>query len=226
VPLAPSRLAPFETDEAGEPVEPACAEGRRQPTPVPSPLVLAHGNRFLRGTLTHALLEHLPRIDPAGWEQAARAFVGKRGAVLSPQTQASIIAEALAVLADPNFSAIFGPESRAEVAIVAEIPAPCAGRPALKIIGQIDRLARKGQEILILDYKTNRPPPREPHGVAAAYLYQLAAYRLAARQIFGAFDVRAAILWTDGPRIMEIPPSLLDEHELRLWDHDHARLDA
>ena len=28
-----------------------------------------------------------------------------------------------------------------------------------------------------------------------------------------------ALLWTDGPRIMEIPKAMLDEHEARLWTH-------
>jgi ATP-dependent helicase/nuclease subunit A len=224
MPLVPSRLAPFEIDEAGEPVEPDGVESAGQA--LPSPVVLAHASRFRRGMLTHALLEHLPSIDQRRWERAARNFVTKRAGGLSPSMQKSIVTEVLAVLADPNFSAIFGSESRAEVAIVAEIPFPRGGRPALRIVGQIDRLARTSQGILILDYKTNRPPPREPNNVAASYLYQLAAYRLAAKQIFAASNVRAAILWTDGPRIMEIPPTLLDEHEQRLWDVDIARLDA
>jgi len=33
-------------------------------------------------------------------------------------------------------------------------------------------------------------------------------------------------LWTDGPRIMEIPGDLLDEQERRLWQLDGASLDA
>jgi ATP-dependent helicase/nuclease subunit A len=224
VPLVPSRLAPFEIDEAGEPMEPHGPESARQPPA--SPLVLAQDSRLLRGMLTHALLEHLPSIDKQGWERAARLFVAKRGGGLSPSMQESIVSEVLAALTDPNFSAIFGPESRAEVAIVAEIPFPRGRKPALRIIGQIDRLVRTSQGILILDYKTKRPPPREPHNVAATYVYQLAAYRLAAKQIFAASDVRAAILWTDGARIMEIPRTFLDEHEQRLWDLDIARLDA
>ena len=59
--------------------------------------------------------------------------------------------------------------------------------------------------MLIVDYKTNRPPPDDAAQVAEAYLLQLAAYRLAVARIFPSCRVRAAILWTDGPRIMEIP---------------------
>jgi ATP-dependent helicase/nuclease subunit A len=38
--------------------------------------------------------------------------------------------------------------------------------------------------------------------------------------------VRAAILWTDGPRIMEIPQATLDAYQHRLWQLDPASLDA
>ena len=94
------------------------------------------------------------------------------------------------------------------------------------ITGQIDRLAETGHEVLIIDYKTNRPPPGEASQVAEAYLYQLAAYRLAVQQIFPGKTVRAAILWTDGPRIMSIPSEMLDQRQSRLWDMHPAQLDA
>jgi len=62
--------------------------------------------------------------------------------------------------------------------------------------------------------------------VAEAYLLQLAAYRLAVSHIFAQQPVRAAILWTDGPRIMEIPGDMLDAAQQRLWQLDPANLDA
>jgi ATP-dependent helicase/nuclease subunit A len=80
--------------------------------------------------------------------------------------------------------------------------------------------------VLIVDYKTNRPPPTDPAKVADAYLLQLAAYRVAVRRIFKGLHIRAAILWTDGPRIMEISGNVLDTHEQRLWQLDPASLDA
>ena len=85
---------------------------------------------------------------------------------------------------------------------------------------------RTGKSILIVDYKTNRPPPTDPADVADAYVLQLAAYRLAVARIFAHKDVRAAILWTDGPRIMEIEPQRLDVFQQRLWQLDPANLDA
>jgi ATP-dependent helicase/nuclease subunit A len=94
------------------------------------------------------------------------------------------------------------------------------------ITGQIDRLAVVGDEVLIVDYKTNRPPPLKIEAVAAAYLFQLAAYRLALAEIYPGRVLRAALLWTDGPRIMQVPGKLLDQYSSQLWDLSLSHLDA
>jgi ATP-dependent helicase/nuclease subunit A len=112
------------------------------------------------------------------------------------------------------------------VAIAAEVAHPARSGATLRLTGKIDRLVHMGEAVLIVDYKTNRPPPLDPAHVAAAYLLQLAAYRLGVARIFPGVPVRAAILWTDGPRIMEISPDVLDSYQQRLWQLDTASLDA
>jgi ATP-dependent helicase/nuclease subunit A len=225
IPLVPSRLAPLETDAEGEPVD-APRRRRYADPPATGPTALADESRFLRGTLIHALLEHLPTRPQANWTAAAEAFVAGRGGKLARAARKGIVTETLAVLRDARFAALFGSESRAEVALAAEIPRPDGNGPALRLNGKIDRLALDGDSVLIVDYKTNRPPPDAPERVADAYLLQLAAYRLCIGRIFPGRRVRAAILWTDGPRIMEIPPAALDAFEQRLWQLDPASLDA
>jgi ATP-dependent helicase/nuclease subunit A len=100
------------------------------------------------------------------------------------------------------------------VPIVAKIG---AGETGYELEGQIDRLAVLEDELLILDYKTNRPPPLILEDVAPAYINQLAAYRLALRKLFPGRSVRAALLWTDGPRLMEVPSTSLDVAESVSW---------
>ncbi len=128
-----------------------------------------------------------------------------RGSALPPAARKRVAAETLAILQSPEFAPLFGPQSRAEVPIVALIPNPKRKGPPLKLIGQLDRLVDLGDEVLIVDYKTNRPPPTKVEQVAAAYLFQLAAYRLALREIYAGRTIKTALLWTDGPRIMPIP---------------------
>ena len=225
MPLVPSRLAPLEM-EAEDAGRVAPAKRRPSEPPILSPVVLTDDGRFLRGTLTHALLEHLPNVPSDKWRTAAEAFLESRAAQLSAQVRKDIANETLAVLDDPALAPLFSPGSRAEVTIAAEVVHP--GRPGalMRLTGKIDRLVHTGDAVLIVDYKTNRPPPANQEQVPDAYLLQLAAYRVGVARIFPGVPVRAAILWTDGPGFMEIASSVLDSHEQRLWQLDPASLDA
>ncbi len=85
VPLSPSRLAPLEMEagDATRPAPQAPSEKRpREPVILP-PAILADEARFLRGTLTHALLEHLPTLPIAAQEPAAHAFLAAQAPNLS-----------------------------------------------------------------------------------------------------------------------------------------------
>ncbi len=194
--LAPSRLAL--NAEGG-------AFGVEQP-PL-GPKALAEDLRFARGRLVHGLLQHLPEVSSEDRERAARTFVAVRGAGLPETLKEEIVAESLAIVRDETFAPLFGPGSLAEVPVVARIG---EGESSFDLEGQIDRLAILDDGLLILDYKTNRPPPSTEADVARAYINQLAAYRLALRRMFPQKPVRAALLWTDGPRLMEISSTLLD----------------
>jgi len=198
--LAPSRMA-FEADEGG-------TEQPSLEQPPLGPVALAADLRFIRGTLVHALLEHLPGLPAADQERAALAFVAARGDRLPDALKQEIVSETLAIVGDERFAPLFAPGSLAEVPVVARFG---EGAAAFTLQGQIDRLAILENDLLILDYKTNRPPPQTPGEVAKSYIDQLAAYRLALAKMFPGRAVRAALLWTDGPRLMEIPSTLLEE---------------
>ncbi len=90
-----------------------------------------------------------------------------------------------------------------EVAIAGRID---AGDGPRLLAGQVDRLAVVGDEVLVVDYKSNRPPPASAADVPPVYRRQLAAYRAALAPVFPGRRVRAFLLWTDGPTLMEIPP--------------------
>ncbi|MEQ1652632.1 MAG: 3'-5' exonuclease, partial [Hyphomicrobium sp.] len=227
VPLAPSRLEPYAPDSEGEPlVAPRTPADPAADRSLPSPSTLVADNRFLRGTISHALLQYLPEMADGERKAAATAFVAARGAALASKVRISIVRETLAVLNTPEFAPLFSPTSRAEVPISAIIPRPGGKGPALRLSGQIDRLAVTEHEVMIVDYKTNRPPPLELQGVAPAYLYQLAAYALALADIYPGRRLRAALLWTDGPRLMEIPEIILREYAAKLWNLDVTSLDV
>ena len=228
IPIAPSRLAPYDVDEAGEPVNapPPPPGAGDEPGEVSPRSATPSDSRFLRGTLTHALLQHLPGLPVSARPEAARAFVERRGREIPAGVRKSIVNETLAILETPGLAPLFGPVSRAEVQINAELPRTTGRGPPLRLSGQIDRLAIDGDSVLIIDYKTNRPAPVDVGLVADAYLFQLAAYRLALAKLFPDKVLRAAIVWTDGPRMMAIPDEIIARYEQRLWDLDTARLDG
>ena len=173
------------------------------------PKALADNRRFARGRLVHTLLQHLPEVAAADREGAARNFVAARGRDLPEEMREEIVSETLAIVQDTRFAPLFAPGSLSEVPIVARLGEG-------DISGQIDRLAVLDDALLVLDYKTNRPPPSVPDEVAPGYIAQLAAYRAALRLMFPERALRAAIIWTDGPKLMEIPSTLLDLAERRM----------
>jgi ATP-dependent helicase/nuclease subunit A len=107
----------------------------------------------------------------------------------------------------PEFAALFGPDSQAEVPLVGLVPGSTGTGRAVS--AQIDRLVVAEDRVLIVDYKTLRPPPATEDEVAPAYLRQLAAYRAALAQIYPGREIRCALLWTEGPRLMPISPEIL-----------------
>ncbi len=229
IPFAPSRLAPYDHDTTGEPaahtpeLEAQIRRQSREETPPTGIAPIGAPNsgvdtRLLRGTLTHALLQHLPSLPRQTWPVTADGFLDLRGAALPVSARRDITRETIAVLSDPVFAPLFERGSRAEVPIIAEIADPTGRSPPLMLNGQIDRLAIDAHRVLIVDYKTNRVAPTRVEDVEEAYLVQLAAYRVALAKIFPGRDIRAALLWTQTARLMEIPTSILDTYAARLFE--------
>lgn len=163
-----------------------------------SPLSASRDFRFRRGTATHKLLQILPDLAPERRESAAAKFLARPALGLPPALQQDIAREIFTLLDDPVFRDLFGPGSMAEVPVTGLI-----GDHTL-VSGQIDRIVIRDSDILIVDYKTNRPPPQDAKDVTPVYLRQMKAYADALKEIYPHHTVRCALLWTDGPRLMEI----------------------
>jgi ATP-dependent helicase/nuclease subunit A len=179
-------------------------EGARAPSP--SPLEQAGGlGRFRRGDLIHRLLQLLPDV-PVEARAAGAAALLTREADLSQAQRQEMAEAALAVLNDVRFGEVFGPGSRAEVAVVGTA---AALPPGLKISGRIDRLVVLPGRVLVVDFKTNRPSPGRVEDADPAYLRQMALYAAVLGEIFPGRAIEAALVWTDGPKLMPIPEKLL-----------------
>ncbi len=189
----PTWLADLARGEARPEALTPSADAAKEDPPAASPLSDDTQRRFGRGLLIHKLLQILPEAsDPRA---VIPVFLDKPGFKLADAAKEEIADQLLTILETPAYSALFGPGSRPEVSLVGEI----AGQ---RVHGQVDRLVVLDDRVIILDYKTNRPPPRDPDDVPPAYCRQMAVYRLLLREIYPAHEVECALLWTEGPDLM------------------------
>ena len=166
--------------------------------PVFEPHKPDHKTRFLRGNITHRLLQILPDIASDKQETVARLYVARHRFALSAAIQEDIIKETIAILHDPQFANVFGKNSLAEVPIMGHLPS------GDYVSGQIDRLYIGADEILIVDYKTNRPSPDDHTAIPESYRAQLALYKALLALIYPQHHIKTALLWTDKTKLMPI----------------------
>jgi ATP-dependent helicase/nuclease subunit A len=161
-----------------------------------------------RGTLVHRLLQSLPDVDVARRPEAAGRYLARNAADWTKPERAALAKSVLDLIADARFAEVFAPGSRAEVSIVGRLAQP--GRPPALVSGQIDGLVVAPDKVLIVDFKTNHAPPTATAEAPAAYVRQLALYRAVLGKLYPDRPVRAALLWTETPELMEILAPLLD----------------
>jgi ATP-dependent helicase/nuclease subunit A len=161
-----------------------------------------------RGTLVHRLLQSLPEVAPERRRDAALKYLARNADDWPDADREALAGSLLGLIDDPRFGQVFGPGSRAEVSIVGRLERP--GRPPALVSGQIDRLVVTPNEVLIVDFKTNHAPPRHPAEAPSGYVRQLALYRAVLARLYPQLPVRAALLWTETPELMEISAPALD----------------
>ncbi|MES2471510.1 MAG: 3'-5' exonuclease, partial [Pseudomonadota bacterium] len=206
VPDAPAPLPGWISQQApAEPVTPNPIRPSDIPGAAPPAFSPLGASRFLRGNVVHALLARLPETPRERRAEIALKFARASGV---PQKDAEgLVRETLTVLDHPLFAAAFGPGSKAEVAIHASRPDLGLKAP---ITGRLDRLAVSESEVLILDFKTNRPLPNAEADIAPLYLDQMALYRAAAQSVFPGKRIVCGLLFTDGPRLLQLSDVVMD----------------
>jgi ATP-dependent helicase/nuclease subunit A len=161
-----------------------------------------------RGKLVHRLLQSLPAIPIERRRDAALKYLARNAGGWSDDERGMLATQVLSLIDDSRFAAVFAPGSHAEASIVGRLDRH--GQPPVLVSGQIDRLVVTAAEILVVDYKTNHAPPRTFAEVPLTYIRQLALYRAVLRKLYPQRPIRAALLWTETPEIVEIPAPALE----------------
>lgn len=157
-----------------------------------------------RGRLIHGLLQTLPEVVASAREPVAHRFLSRAGDLTDAEI-AEMQSVTLRTLDHPDFHHIFAPGGRSEAAIVGALPG------GQLVNGRVDRLIIQADQVLIIDYKTDRPAPDSAEMVEEAYWVQMAAYRAVLQSLYPDRAVRCALLYTDGPRLIELGGAELSE---------------
>jgi ATP-dependent helicase/nuclease subunit A len=151
----------------------------------------------LRGTWIHQLLERLPAVEAGARSGAADRWLQRSAGVSDPAARAEIVDQVCGVLSDSRFAALFGPGSLAEAPLAATLS---DGRV---IAGTVDRILVEDKRVQVIDFKTGRVPADEG-AIPNAHRAQMTAYVEALRVIFPGRQVSASLLYTAGPKLIEI----------------------
>lgn len=156
-----------------------------------------------RGDLVHFLIERIADLPSEARAVAGGALLAQRAPRLDANARQALLSQTLALLTSPAAADIFGPGSRAEVAISGEVVLP-SGR-SVPVLGRIDRLKIGENDVTIADFKTSvgNLKPRD--------VVQLALYRAVIAQIFPERRVRTLAVFTQNARVLEVPEQELVE---------------
>jgi ATP-dependent helicase/nuclease subunit A len=199
-PLVPSGASAVIDDEAAQPSagSPLLAAGA---------VAQAGGSLALqRGRIVHRFLQVLPELPTAEREAAARRYLERAWPTVDQAAADEIVGSVMTILSDPAFASVFAPQSEAEVAVMGTVS--IGGRDHV-ISGRLDRIAVLDDRVLVVDYKTNRPPRTGLGDVPFSHLGQMALYRRLIEPLYPGRRIETALLYTEGPALLVLPEDAL-----------------
>ncbi|MDI1228149.1 MAG: double-strand break repair helicase AddA [bacterium] len=203
-----ARHAPKTADAPVKKFRPSEYKASNDDYAAPSPLEAERETYHRRlGTVVHELFEFLPALPPEERDAAARKYLGKPVHGLTAKDQDAAAKEVMKILNDPEFGALFGPNSRAEVSLTGLFDKD--GQKQM-MSGQIDRLVVDDKQVIVIDFKNSVKPPKTAGDVSEKYVMQMAAYRLALQQIYPDKEIKAALLYTRSAKLVPLDAKVLD----------------
>jgi ATP-dependent helicase/nuclease subunit A len=208
-PLPPSPFMPRPLSPSGAGI---VIDSDEEITPQSSPLFGEDGKfsslALQRGRLVHRMLQMLPEIKAELREEAAKRYAARAAKYWPSQERERLVTSTLNVLASEAISSAFTANSRAEVSVMGSLK---LGRQQFAVSGRIDRLAVNGDEVVLVDYKTNRQPPMSSARVDQTYILQMAIYREILKPLYPGKTFTCAFVFTENASAIVIEPKRLDD---------------
>jgi ATP-dependent helicase/nuclease subunit A len=178
------------------PLAPSAIAVDDETAPPPSEAMRAAAQR---GTWIHQLLERLPAVEPSARAPEAARWLERSAGVTDLTVRGEIVAQVCGILSDPQFAPLFGPGSLAEAPLAATL---ADGRV---IAGTVDRILVEEGAVSVIDFKTGRVPATDAN-IPNSHRAQMTAYVEALQVIFPRRRVSASLLYTAGPKLIELIP--------------------
>ncbi len=157
-------------------------------------------NHFQRGQLLHRLFRTLPDFPAAEHEQVLTSILANEHGFTAAQKK-QMTNEVLSVMHHPDYAPLFSPQARGEVSLIGEID---LNGKTFAVSGQVDRLLVEPHRVIVVDYKTNRPPVTTQADVPEIYKLQMQSYKLLLEKIYPDRPVQTALLWTSIPYLLPL----------------------
>lgn len=188
------------------PLAPSAIGLDRVADPPPGPAMIEAARR---GRLLHALFERLPGIAPDRRKTAGERWLTGSAGVADPAVALELVEQACAIIRDPAHTELFGPDALAEAPIAAVV-----GEQV--VAGTVDRLLVREDRVRVVDFKTGRRVPKTLDAVPEHHLEQMVAYVAALETVFPGRPIEAALLYTSGPQLFDLPAELIERHKRNL----------
>ncbi|MBR0557630.1 double-strand break repair helicase AddA [Ciceribacter sp. L1K23] len=166
------------------------------------------GDRALqKGRLVHRLLQVLPDVPEQDRMAAAERYISRAARFWTTVQRLQLFQQIAQLIQHPDMRKIMSSYGQAEVSIMGTLMIAGDDRA---VSGRIDRLAVVEGRVILIDYKTNRIPPRDLSHVPFPHRAQLAIYRELLKPIYPGHVIDGLLIYTEEAKLLELPPELLD----------------
>ena len=173
----------------------------------------------IRGNIIHELLHLLPKHDLNRLEESINNLLDlyvELGGLESLKEE--IYQTVLNIFQNDSLAFIYDNDAYSEI--------PVKGYYNTKIVsGTIDRIVKlDDNNLLIIDYKTSKNPPRFSSDVDDAYIKQMALYKKVVADIFPKMNIECAILWVSSADLMYINDDLISDNNTFIKYNEQLKL--
>ncbi|SNB65252.1 DNA helicase/exodeoxyribonuclease V, subunit A [Arboricoccus pini] len=170
----------------------------------------SHTIALRRGVLVHTLLGSLPSLPASERSAATEIWLRRRAAEMPAEERAGIAKTVMRILKSADLEPIFANDAFVEQPIVGVV-----GEVAVS--GQIDRMAIRDREIILVDFKTGTAPSGD-RAPPLRYLKQMQSYKALLAQLYPDKQIRCALVWTDTGVVSWLSDVDLSSAPLRPFD--------